>query len=115
MVYKTFGRLKICRIYYPLGTQPIHGANESIVKSELQTSEIEHWVKKNSQNTSIGHNPKFALVSSNLYFNIGISARKRGEIRTALSAFYKIKNLNRKLKFLICLFLPLHILNRKFH
>ncbi len=106
---------KIARIDDPLATYRIHGANESIVKSELQTSEIEHWVKKNSQNTSIGHNPKFALVSSNLYFNIGISARKRGEIRTALSAFYKIKNLNRKLKFLICLFLPLHILNRKFH
>lgn len=114
LVIKLSAQSKIARVDDPLATYRIHGQNESLVKFDLQTSEIKDWIEKNSEVSSIGDNPNFPLVSSNLYFNLGLNARRRGDIRAALSALYKIENSARRFKLLICLLLPLRLLNRKY-
>ena len=115
LVIRLSAHSKIARFDDSLATYRIHGANESLIRSEIQTAEIERWVAKNSHSELIGNNPKFEMVLSNLHFNLGISARRKGDIRAAISALNNIRNRNRKFKFLICFFIPLRILNRKFH
>ena len=114
LVVRLSAQAKVARIDDPLATYRIHGLNESVVKFDLQAREIMDWVEKNSTFSPIGENPNFPLVSSNLFFNLGLNARRRGDIRASLSALRKINDFKRKFKLLACLLLPLRVLNRKY-
>jgi glycosyltransferase involved in cell wall biosynthesis len=114
LVIRLSAQAKVARVDDPLATYRIHGFNESVVKFDLQATEIMDWVEKNSTFSPIGENPNFPLVSSNLFFNLGLNARRRGDIRALFSALRKINDLKRKFKLLACLLLPLKVLNRKY-
>jgi len=114
LVIRLSAQAKIARVDEPLATYRIHGLNESVVKFDLQTAEIMNWVEKNSKLPSIGEDPNFSWVSSNLYFNLGLNARRRGDIRASLYALGQIDNFSQKFKLLVCLLSPLWVLNRKY-
>jgi len=114
LVIRLSAQAKIARTDEPLATYRIHGLNESVVKFDLQTEEIMDWIEKNSKFPPIGEDPNFPWVASNLYFNLGLNARRRGDIRASISALRKIGNFSQKIKLFICLFLPLRVLNRRY-
>jgi glycosyltransferase involved in cell wall biosynthesis len=114
LVIRLSAQAKVARLDDPLATYRIHGHNESVINFDLRASEILDWVEKNSVLPPIGENSNFPLVSSNLYFNLGLNARRRGDIQASLSSLRKIGNFKRKFILLACLLLPLRVLNRKY-